>query len=126
LAVWSMDPVATSMPWGSKERHTISILWPFNVWYLYPVFASQILAVRSKEPVTILSLHTNYTHFSLPVGIIEGHCVNDVFVFFEWKQLCSGDGVPHFACSVVAASNEPRELEEMACLTYLQIYWKRN
>jgi hypothetical protein len=48
-----MDPVATNKPCGSKPKQTISILCPFKVCYIYPVFASHILAVLSKEPVTI-------------------------------------------------------------------------
>ena len=53
LAVWSIDPVATNRPWGSKPKHTISILWPFKVCCIAPDYASHILAVLSKEPVTI-------------------------------------------------------------------------
>jgi len=47
--------VATNSPWGSKDRQTISYWWPYNVFNNSPVLASQILAVLSNDPVTILS-----------------------------------------------------------------------
>ena len=97
------------MPCGSKERQTISILCPFRVWYLCPVFASQILAFLSNDPVTILSL--NYlsfilSEFYLPVRIVKGHRIHDIGVFIQREKFLSWISIPNFACPIIWACDE--------------------
>merc|ERR1719352_2285765 len=76
-----MLPVATVTPCGLKATHTISVWWPFNVWTQVPVFASQILAVLSKLPVTILSPNgllnaIAYTTFLWPSSVSSSSPLN--------------------------------------------------
>ena len=56
LAVWSIDPVAQRLLWGSNATATTSFWWPANVYKSFPESVSHSLAVQSKLPVTILSL----------------------------------------------------------------------
>lgn len=56
LAVWSIEPVAHRLLWGSKATATTSFWWPAKVYSNLPVSVSHSLAVVSKLPVTILSL----------------------------------------------------------------------
>ena len=39
FAVLSIDPVATVLPCGSNDRHTISVACPLKVWYGFPFVA---------------------------------------------------------------------------------------
>ena len=57
FAVWSIEPVAHRLLWGSKATATTSFWWPANVYNNFPVSVSHNLAVQSKLPVTILSLN---------------------------------------------------------------------
>ena len=117
-----MDPVATSIPWGSNDKHTISILCPLRVWYLCPVFASQIFAVLSKDPVTILSLNRSYlvSKYYVPIWIIKCHCVNNIFMFIKRQQLSAAHCVPNFACSIITTSDKSiRTLGHATDSTYL-------
>lgn len=67
----------------------------------------------------------NWLH--LPVGVVEGHGVDHVFVLFEGEQFWARFRVPDLAGPIIAASNEPTTIQTFARgLTYLQIYWKRN
>ena len=43
---------------------------------------------------------------NLPKRIIESHTIYHVIVFIQTQQLCTRIGIPNFAGSVVAASNE--------------------
>ena len=65
LAVWSIDPVAHRLLWGSKATATTSFWCPAYVDKHLPVSVSHSLAVQSKLPVTILSLnHAYYTQMA--------------------------------------------------------------
>jgi len=55
LAVPSSEQVATKLLCGSKVTPQISLSCPINLATHLPEFTSQMLAVRSKLPVTILS-----------------------------------------------------------------------
>ena len=66
---------------------------------------SQILAVRSNEPVTILSL-TNNKIKEVPVWNVEGEGVNHVFVVVQGVEFGTGQSVPYFAGSIIASRNE--------------------
>lgn len=57
LAVWSIEPVAHKLLWGSKATATTSFWWPAKVYSNFPLLVSHNLAVQSKLPVTILSLN---------------------------------------------------------------------
>ena len=46
--VLSMEPVASMVPCGLKDRQTISVAWPLYVWYSCPVSALHSLQVLSK------------------------------------------------------------------------------
>lgn len=55
LEVLSILPDASNNPFGSNDKHTTYIVWPFKVWILLPFSVFQIFTVLSNEPVAILS-----------------------------------------------------------------------
>lgn len=65
--------------------------------------------MRSKDPVTILSLPKAVECRKVPVGNVEGQRVHHVLVVIQRVKLCAGQRVPDLARTIVAPGDEPTD-----------------
>ena len=101
-----MEPVATTMPFGSNDRHTISVLCPLSVCSSSPVSAFQILAVLSNEPVTILS----------PNGLLKAKMMPNVRIALHDDMLAIIDENARSESSILDdVMNEYQSTDEDSC-----------
>lgn len=73
---------------------------------LHLVALQSVVALASLRVPDLGCAVKGPSHYLISIRIIEGHCIDHIFVFLEGEEFLSADRIPDFARSVVAPRDE--------------------